>query len=209
MGPAFVHINRHTEDYRYFISQLKILVVAELPDAIRLKCKIHKHDNVKNKLWAMQIPSAAQNEILKDIFGEINDGILYRGLYHAKNEEDFNQKLCNIQQKWEHVAPGFHQWFQREQADTFKTSMIESVRRAAQIDEEFTMNPSESINEQLKAWVERERSSMTEFNNKFEALRAAQEAEAEKAIYGCGEYEIANNFKHLEVQPRARKQMPP
>ena len=50
---------------------------------------------------------------------------------------------------------------------------------------------------------------MTEFNNKFEALRAAQEAEAEKAIYGCGEYEIANNFKHLEVQPRLWKQMPP
>ena len=36
----------------------------------------------------MQITSAAENEILQDIFGEINDGILYRGLYHAKNEED-------------------------------------------------------------------------------------------------------------------------
>ena len=47
----------------------------------------------------------------------------------------------------------------------------------------------------------------------LEALRAAQEAEAEKsekAIYGCGEYGIANNFMHLEVQPRtAWKQMPP
>ena len=50
------------------------------------------------------------------------------------------------------------------------------------------MKPSKSLNEQLKAWVDRERSSMTEFNNRFEALRAAQEAEAEKsekAIYGC------------------------
>ena len=109
VGPAFVHLNRHTEDYRYFISQLKIMnpalkliqaigtdnelalsnaVVAELPDAIRLKCKIHKRYNVKNKLRSMRITSAAQNEILKYIFGEINNAM--------QRMKKTDQKLCNV-----------------------------------------------------------------------------------------------------------------
>ena len=37
------------------------------------------------------------------------------------------------------------------------------------------MNASESLNEELKSWVDREKSTMTGFNEKFENLRAAQE----------------------------------
>ena len=225
-GPAFVHQTRLTEDYRYFISQLKIInptlklvqamgtddelalsnaVLSELPDAIRLKCKIHKRDNVKKKLQAMKISTACEGEILKDIFGEVTGGTLFRGLYHSKNPDALDQKLADLHEKWENLAPDFFRWFQKEEAGTFKTSMIESVRRAAQVEDDFTMNASES----LKSWVDREKSTMTGFNEKFENLRAAQESEAEKAIYGCGEYELAENFNHLQVEPNKWKQMSP
>lgn len=230
VGPTFVHQTRVTEDYRYFISQLKIInptlkliqavgiddelalsnaVLAELPDAIRLKCKIHKRENIKRKLRAMKISTAYENEILKDIFGEVTGGTLFRGLYHAKNPDAFDQKLANLQEKWEQLAPGFFHWFKKEEAETFKTSMIESVRSAAQVETDFTMNPSESLNEEMKSWVDREKSTMTVFNEKFENLRVAQESEAEKAIYRCGEYELAENFRNLQVEPHKWKQLSP
>ena len=57
------------------------------------------------------------------------------------------------------------------------------------------MNQSESLNEELKSWVDREKRTMTGCNEKFENLRAAQESEAEKAIYGCGEYELASSSR--------------
>ena len=42
--------------------------------------------------------------------------------------------------------------FKRKRLTTdFKTSMIESVRRAAQVEDGFTMNASESLNEELKS----------------------------------------------------------
>lgn len=71
------------------------------------------------------------------------------------------------------------------------------------------MNASESLNEEMKSWVDQEKSTMTGVNEKFENLRAAQESEAEKAIYGCGEYELAENYKHLQVEPNKWKQMSP
>lgn len=184
-------------------------VLSELPDVIRLKCKTSKRDNVKRKLQAMKISTACETEIVKDIFGEVTGGTLFRGLYHAKNPDAFDQKLGELHEKWENLAPGFFCWFQKEEADTFKASMIESVCIAAQVEGDFTMNPSESLNEEMKSRVDREKSTMTGFNKKFENLRAAQESEAEKAIYGCGEYELAENYKHLQVEPNKWKQMSP
>ena len=103
----------------------------------------------------MKINTACEGEVLKDIFGEVTGGTLFRGLYHERNPDAFDQKLADLHEKWENLTPGFFQWFQ-EEADTFKTSMIESVRRAAQVEDDFTMNPSESLNEELKSLMDRE-----------------------------------------------------
>ena len=127
-GPAFVHQTRLTEDYRYFISQLKIInptlklvqavgtddelalsnaVLSELPAAIRLKCKIHKRDNVKKKVQAMKISTACEG----DIFGEVAGETLIRGLFHARNPDAFDQKLAYLHEKWKNLAPRFFRWF--------------------------------------------------------------------------------------------------
>ena len=127
---------------------------------------------MKKKLPVMKISTACAGEILKDIFGEITGGTLLRSLYHSKNPDAFEQKLADLHEKWENLAPGFFPWFQKEEADTFKTSMIDSVRRAAQVKDDFTMNLSESLNEELTSWVDREKSTMTGFNETFENLRA-------------------------------------
>lgn len=136
----------------------------------------------------MKISTACEGEILKDIFGEVTGGMLFRGLYHWRNPDALDQKLADLREKWENLAPGFFHWFQKEEADTFKTSMIESVRRAAQDEDDFTMNESESLNEELKSWVDREKSTMTGFNEKFENLRAAigRRARQKKQPMGVG-----------------------
>ena len=130
-------------------------MLSELPDAIRLTCKIQKQDNVKKKLQAMKISTPREGEILKYIFGKVTGGTLFHGLYHSKNPDALDQKLADLHRKWETLAPAFFSWFQKEEADTFKTSMIESVRRAAQVKDDFTMNASKSLNEELKSWVDR------------------------------------------------------
>ena len=92
-------------------------MLSELPDAIRLKCKIHKRDNVKKKLQAMKISTACEGEIPKDVFSEVTDRTLFRGLYHSKNPDALDQKLSDLHEKCENLAPGFFQWFQKEEAD--------------------------------------------------------------------------------------------
>ena len=196
---------RLTEDYRYFISQLKIIdptlklilavgtddelalsnaVLSELPDVIRLKCKTHKRDNVKRKLQAMKISTACETEIIKDIFGEVTGGTLFRGLYHAKNPDAFDQKLGEFHEKWENLAPGFFRWF-HEEANIFKASMIESVRIAAQVKGDFTMNPSESLNEEMNpGWIERRvpRQASTKSLKILERPRRAKQKKRSTAV---------------------------
>ena len=58
------------------------------------------------------------------------------GLYDARSEDDFHQKLSLLRDKWEKLVPGFHKWFQRFQSADFKQSMISSVREASQLIDE-------------------------------------------------------------------------
>lgn len=114
-------------------------VLSELPDATRLKCKIHKRNNVRKKLQVIKISTDCKGEIFTDIFGEVTGGTLFHGLYHERSPDAFDQKLADLHEKWENLAPGFFRWFEKEEADTFKTSMIESVLRAAQVEDDLTM----------------------------------------------------------------------
>lgn len=75
------------------------------------------------------------------------------GLYDAKSEDDFDQKLSLLRDKWEKLAPGFYKWFQRFQSVDFKQSMISSVREASQLIDErnqqvedYTTNDNDSEN---------------------------------------------------------------
>jgi len=62
--------------------------------------------------------------------------------------------LAHWHKKRENLAPGFLCWFQKEEANTFTISMIKSVCKVAQVEDDFTMNPSESLNKELKSWVD-------------------------------------------------------
>ena len=96
------------------------------------------------------------------------------GLYDAKSEDDFDQKLYLLRDKWEKLAPGFHKWFQRFQSADIKQSMISFVREASQlIDncngqvEDYTTNDNKSKNFGVKQWTGFEKSSWPDFIDKL------------------------------------------
>ena len=86
--------------------------------------------------------------------------------------------MADLHEKWENLVPGFFHWFQ----DIYDRVSC----RAAPVEDDFTINGSKSLNEELKSSVHREKSTMTGFHKKFESLRAALVSDTEKAIYGYG-----------------------
>lgn len=113
------------------------------------------------------------------------------GLVDSSSEED-----------WERLAPGFHSWFSKNKAGIFKENMIAPVRERAQLGSPpsaYTTNANESKNFVLKKWVDFQKNSIPDF---IEGLREYTQrclTEAERAVYGAGEYSLSQEYKHLEV----------
>lgn len=116
--------------------------------------------------------------------------------------EDFDTKTAQLEEKWNSIAPGFHPWFLKHKADTFKTSMIAPVREAAQLGsppKAYTDNANESKNFVLKDWVDFNKNTIPAFNAELRSFVHQSLIEAERALYGAGEYYLSEECKHLEV----------
>lgn len=95
-----------------------------------------------------------------------------------------------------------------EHVINFKETLIAPVRTMAGLKppqdghppELYTDNGNESINGKVKSWVEHSKSTWPEFTRKLQTLVDNQYLEAEKSIYGAGEYVLADCCQHLEVQ---------
>ena len=55
-----------------------------------------------------------------DIYGSQTDVLIQNGLADAKDEGDFNAKLCSLTNSWERKDPGFYDWFQKNRAPKTK-----------------------------------------------------------------------------------------
>ena len=85
--------------------------------------------------------SPAFKVILNDIFGYTIGGISFEGLVSATNDADFDYRLHSCQERWNRVAPGFVDWFIKNESQIFKTRMIFEVRNRALIKKTiFTTN---------------------------------------------------------------------
>ena len=80
--------------------------------------------------------------------------------------------------------------------------MIRFVRSSAGLGcppRSYTTNNKESINRVLKEKVSFKKQEWPEFNLKMLELVKEQQDEYSKAVCGCGEYELCDEYKHLEV----------
>lgn len=143
-----------------------------------------------------------KRELLSDIFGIREGEVFSAGLVDKESEEAFDVGLGRLHKRWEKLAPGFHKWFVTQQADSFRRCMILPVRERAQLGSppaQFTNNPNESSNGVVKHWVGFRKSSWPAFVEKLQKLVEAQLAEADKALYGCGNYSLASEFACFEI----------
>ena len=113
----------------------------------------------------------------------------------------FDIRTAHLEEKWNRIAPGFHTWFLRQKADVFK-SMIAPIREAAQLGsppKNYTNNANESANFVLRDWVDFSKNSIPTFIAELRSFTKHNLTEAERAVYGAGEYCLAEDFKYLEV----------
>ena len=233
IGPMFVHQRRTYETYFHFASeilkhrkalaslnaigtdgeeQLSSAFGTVFPGAVKLLCVVHKRDNVRAKLRQLAVPEYLSKDILDSIFGYQLGDTFFKGLVDADDVQDFNAKLEELKPKWHAICPDFHPWFVSHEAELFCSSMIRSVRSAAGLGHpprSYTTNNNESINRVLKEKVGYKKQEWPEFNSKMLELVKEQQEEYSKAVCGCGEYELCDDYKHLEVPYTEWVQMTP
>ena len=80
--------------------------------------------------------------------------------------------------------------------------MIRPVRECAQLGsppEEFTNNPNETSNSVVKRWTEFKKSTWPSFIEKLQKLVDSQIYEADKALYGAGDYSLLPELSHFII----------
>ena len=126
LGPAFIHMERRTQDYQAFFSSLlkyeprlcdlkaygtdgEAALTAALescfPHAVSLRCFIHKKNNIEEHLKGCS--SAVKKEIVRDIFGSQEGEILSTGLVDCDSEQAFDVSLGRLHQRWERFLLAF------------------------------------------------------------------------------------------------------
>ena len=172
------------------------------PSSVHLLCFVHKRDNIVRKLREFQVKDKDTKQILNDIFGSVNEATQFPGLVDSCDSTEFSEKFKNLKPKWELICPAFVKWFLKYEVEMICSCMTSSVRTQAGLGKppkRFTTNANESFNSILKRRVDFKRSEWPRFNKVMKDLAEEQQAEFEKAVSGKGEYELADEFKYLDV----------
>ena len=92
----------------------------------------------------------------------------------------------------------FHSWFVKYEDDIFNAHLIKAVTKLARIENHFSNNRVESVNDNVKDWIGRSGSlSLPAANNKIQEYLNAQQQECELTIYADGPYELAESYNNL------------
>ena len=106
-----------------------------IPGLCRLICVRHLMKADESKL-ADLLPKAGRNiadrklslsEILKDIYGSKVANFYEYGIAEAIDPDDFNAKLDSLEDRWEALCPGFHQWFIRNSFSRVSSNLQGSI----------------------------------------------------------------------------------
>ncbi len=223
IGPMLIHQRRTYETYFHFAAELvkyrkslsslnSIGTDGEeqlsdafgnvFPGAVKLLCSIHKRDNIQMKLRELNVAKNSAKEIMNSIFGHQVNQTFYTGLIDADDTPDFSSKLCQLKQKWDTICPEFYEWFSSTQAELFCSYMIRSVRSKAGLGYPpplYTTNNNESINRLLKEKICYKQQEWPSFNLQMYELVNEQQEEFSKAVCGCGEYKLVDDYKFLII----------
>lgn len=179
----------------------------EFKEAIRLTCFNHVRRNIKDEMHRLAIPEELQTAVLNDIFGKRIGSTLLTGLVDSKSVTEYENKIVYLMEKWllyddqdQDSFAKFCSWFDIYKKKIICDTMLLPVREQAglgSLPEPFYNNASECINNVIKVKVDYKKSELPIFIAKVLDLIGEQQQEAEKAILGCGKYNLLCNS--LEV----------
>ena len=169
-----------------------------IPTMQSLLCVKHMSERDQKKLTSLK--AAVQKEIIADIYGP-NDGYTRKlRLASAEDEEDFKIKLFSLKDKWEELAPSFHDWFSTRRASQFIDSVIQSARDGTSIDGLFYNNAIESLHSILKGEIGDEKLNVLGVIQRIKIIIQRKRREEIRAIYQTGLYRLSPEYKHFQVK---------
>ena len=141
--------------------------------------------------------------IINAIFGEKSETTKIKGLLHAENEEEFEEKWKILADNWkEKGKPGeeFLEYMVKYQKNMMKTSMIALVRENCGLGKppaEYTQNSNVSINSMLKKWKGVGKLTVKDIVQLIKSEVEMQEQKIKMALVGSGEWSLAPQYKLL------------
>ena len=180
---------------------------------VYLRCFKHFKDDILRKLTSTGFPDWSKRVIINDIFGYTQGDTYIKGLLDSEDCQEFRQKMEAVKDKWNELEqrscdrnhPNFHSWMMQYKFDVAVSTMLASVRKAAGLGNppvQYTQNRNESINRLLKDRTDYTKCSWAGLNDILYELVKNQESEFERSITSSGEYQLLNQYRHLEVSRR-------
>ena len=172
---------------------------------IHLRCFDHVKQDMKFKLDQLDVSEHQQKTIIKKLIGGEYGGTRELGLVDCR-EEEFEEQLKKLEID---LPEDFRKWLLqprgriRPLTETFKKCMLASVRTAAGLGNppnKFDNQRNEAFNTTIKEEARRCHIDQVTIHELVEEkIVKVEREELTKAIYGMGEYRLAEDYKHLQV----------
>lgn len=181
-----------------------------------LPCKKHPEDDMTRKMSALGMEIAEQRDVLKEVFGIVEDG--EKGLVDSSSSTEFEEKLKVLGAVWNQQ---FWDYFVAHVADDIADGMSPQTRRTIGIKDDFYYNNAlECQNLRYKQKIhkvktENEPGVKTSQCSWVEAIEVYQNMVQEtrnniqRAVIGRGPFQLASEFLHFECSEERWRTMTP
>ena len=136
---------------------------------------------------------------MKDIYGTQTGSVLELGLCEAFDEQDFDAKSSSLKEKWNRLCPGFHDWFVQKRRELFISSVIQSAREGSNVNGLYYQNDIESQHSVEKCIQGFQKKDVITVVQNLKKLSERQELDEIRALYGAGNYKLAEPYKSFFV----------
>ena len=183
-----------------------------IPGLCRLICVRHLMKADESKLEDL-LPKAGRNiadrklslsEILKDIYGSKVANFYEYGIAEAIDPDDFNAKLESLEDRWEALSPGFHQWFVRNRKFLFLESVIQSKKLNSDSTGLYYQNDIESIHASEKRYQNFKKESIEVALSNIQKIIQRKENDKIRALYGANNYCLSPEYQKFHVASHVR-----
>ena len=177
-----------------------------IPGLRRLRCVHHLMKRDESKL-ADLLPKTVRNitdrklsssEIINNIYGSRVANFYEYGILEAIDPDDFNTKLDLLEDKWEALYPGFHQWFVRSRKSLLLESVIQSARLNSNSTGFYYQNDIESIHALEKRYQNFKKESIEVALSNIQKIIQREENDEIRALCGAGNYCLSPEYQKFQ-----------